>query len=284
MPLDVPAVLAAPPTVTDLTWDHRDVLLYHLAIGAGRPATDPGELRYTLESALQVLPSFATVAGGGQAAGGGFALPGIDVDPAAMLHGAQRLTLHRPLPVRGKAVQTTRVTQVLDRGRAAVVVLRSEVADADGPLWTAEGDAHLRGEGGFGGGPGPDRRRPAPDRAPDRVLHLATREDQALLYRLCGDFNPLHADPAVAAAAGFDRPILHGLCTYGMVLKAVVDAHLGGEVTRVAAYGTRFAGVLHPGETVCVRTWQEAGEIRALATAADRADAPVLADTCLTVR
>ena len=285
MPLDVPAVLAAPPTVSDLAWDHSDVLLYHLAIGAGRPATDPGELRYTLESALQVLPSFATVAGGGLAAAGGLALPGIDVDLAAMLHGGQRLELHRPLPVRGKAVQTTRVAAVYDKGKAAVIVLRSEVADGDGPV------VDRRGGPRSSCGRGRLRRRPRPSGGGPRrtgrrtaILHLATREDQALLYRLSGDWNPLHADPEFAAAAGFDRPILHGLCTYGMVLKAVVDTLLGGEVARVAAYGTRFAGVFFPGETVCVRTWQEAGEIRALATAADRADAPVLADTCLTVR
>ncbi|MEU7550892.1 MaoC/PaaZ C-terminal domain-containing protein [Streptomyces sp. NPDC044571] len=281
MPLDVPAALAAEPVVVPLTWDHRDVLLYHLGIGAGRPATDPAELRYTLESGLRVLPSFATVAGGGQAAGGGFALPGVDLSTARLLHSGQRITVHRPLPPRGEAVQTTGVARVLDRGSAAVVVLRSTVADARGPLWTAEGDAHLIGEGGFGGDPGPGRGRPLPDRAADHEVRVATREDQALLYRLSGDFNPLHADPAAARAAGFDRPILHGLCTYGMALKAVTDTCLDGDPARVTGYAARFAGVFHPGETLRVRMWDEGSEIRILATAEERADAPVLTDAHL---
>ena len=105
------------------------------------------------------------------------------------------------------------------------------------------------------------------------------REDQALLYRLSGDWNPLHADPDFAQAAGFDRPILHGLCTYGTTLKAVVDTLLDGDVTRVRAYATRFAGVVFPGETLRIRMWRGEGEVRVAVSAADRADAPVLADT-----
>ncbi|MFJ9445193.1 MaoC/PaaZ C-terminal domain-containing protein [Kitasatospora sp. NPDC101235] len=282
MPIDPAAAVAAPARRATLEWDHRDVLLYHLGIGAGGAATDDAELRYTLESRLQVLPAFATVAGGGQAAGGGLAVPGIDVDPATVLHAEQHIALHRPIPVRGKAVQTTRVAEVLDRGRAAVIVLRSEVADEDGPLWTAEASAHVRGEGGFGGSPGPDRRRAVPSREPDHTVDRATRPDQALLYRLSGDFNPLHADPRFARAAGFERPILHGLCSYGLVLKAVVDTLLAGDATRVRSYRARFAGIFLPGETMRIRMWADHGRVQVLATAADRDDAAVLADTVVT--
>lgn len=279
MPIDAEKATSAEPRSTPIAWNHKDVQLYHLGIGAGVPATDPAELRYTLESRLHVLPSFATVAGGGMALAGGLSAPGIDVDLAAVLHGGQHLALHRTIPPSGEAVQTSRVAAVYDKGKAAVIVLRSDAADADGPLWTCDTQIFVRGEGGFGGERGPAARPETPDRAPDMTVERAIREDQALLYRLSGDWNPLHADPEFARLAGFDRPILHGLCSYGIVLKAVVDTVLGGEADRVRAYGTRFAGVVFPGETLRVRLWTEQGRIQAAATAVERDDAPVLAGT-----
>jgi acyl dehydratase len=236
MPIDAARALAAPPRTTRLVWDHKDVQLYHLGIGAGVPANDPAELRYTLETRLHVLPGFATVAGGAMGWAEALSAPGIDVDLAVVLHGGQEIEVHRPIPVRGDARQRSQVTAVHDKGHAAVIALRSEVADAEGPLWTAEAQVFVRGEGGFGGDRGPSARLPAPQGAPHRVVERRVREDQALLYRLSGDWNPLHADPEFARRAGFDRPILHGLCSYGMVLKAVVDEELGGDVSRDAAH------------------------------------------------
>ncbi|MGC3002623.1 MaoC/PaaZ C-terminal domain-containing protein [Streptomyces sp. G35A] len=280
MPIDVARALAAAPRTGEISWGVRDVLLYHLGIGAGRPATDPRELRYTLESRLHVLPSFATVAGGGPPGViGALSMPGVDVDLARVLHGGQSLTVHRPLPTEGTATTTDRITAVHDRGEAAVLVMRTEAADADGPLWTGDARIHVRGEGGWGGDRGPSARREAPAGEPDRIVERAVREDQALLYRLCGDFNPLHADPAFAARAGFERPILHGLCTYGMTLKAVVDTLLDGDVTRVRGCTTRFAGIVHPGETLRIRMWRGHGEVRVAVGAVERGDAPVLAGT-----
>ncbi|KOU07513.1 MaoC/PaaZ C-terminal domain-containing protein [Streptomyces californicus] len=279
MPIDVPAALAAEPRRAEIAWGHKDVQLYHLGIGAGTPATDPGELRYTLESRLQVLPSFATVAGAGTAAFGGMGAQGIDVDLAAVLHGGQAVRVHRPLPATGRAEQTSRVAAVYDKGKAAVIVLRTEARDDDGPLWTNDAQIFVRGEGGFGGDRGPSDRLAAPERAPDRTVERPIREDQALLYRLSGDWNPLHADPAFAGRAGFDRPILHGLCTYGMTLKAVTDSLLDGDASRVTAYRTRFAGVVFPGETLRIRMWADGGRVHVTVTAAERDDAPVLADT-----
>ncbi|MFF5634614.1 MaoC/PaaZ C-terminal domain-containing protein [Streptomyces sp. NPDC012825] len=279
MPIDAAKAVAAEPRSTEIAWDHKDVQLYHLGLGAGTPATDPAELRYTLESRLHVLPSFATVAGGGMGIVDGLSAPGVDVDLMSVLHGAQSITLHRPLPAGGRAVSTSRVAAVHDKGKAAVLVLRSETADADGPLWTSDAQIFVRGEGGWGGDRGPSDRLPLPDRAPDRTVERHVREEQALLYRLSGDWNPLHADPEFAALAGFDRPILHGLCTYGMTLKAVVDTLLGGDVARVRAYRTRFAGIVFPGETLRVRMWAVEGGVQATVTAAERDDAPVLADT-----
>ncbi|MGW4509783.1 MaoC/PaaZ C-terminal domain-containing protein [Streptomyces sp. NPDC004436] len=279
MPIDAARALAADPRPGEIGWGHKDIQLYHLGLGAGLPATDPDELRYTLESRLHVLPSFATVAGAGMAMLGGLGQPGIEVDLANVLHGGHSIELHRPIPVKGQATSSSRVAAVYDKGKAAVVVLRSEVADADGPLWTSDAQIFIRGEGGFGGERGPSVREELPERAPDRVEERRIREEQALLYRLSGDWNPLHADPEFAKLAGFEQPILHGLCSYGMTLKAVVDTALGGDVSRVRAYRTRFAGIVFPGETLRIRMWQEPGRVLVSVTAVERDDAPVLADT-----
>lgn len=283
MPIDVAMATTAEPRRTGLAWTHKDVLLYHLGIGAGAGAD---ELRYAFEGpGLQVLPSFATVAGGALAAAGGLSMPGIDVDLATVLHGGQRIEVHRPLPVRGEAVQASRIAAVYDKGKAAVIVLRSEVTDTDGPLWTSDTEIFVRGEGGFGGDRGSTVRAPAPDGEPTRTVLRTTREDQALLYRLSGDWNPLHADPEFAKRAGFERPILHGLCSYGIVLKAVVDTLLDGDASRVLAYSTRFAGIFFPGETLRVHLWTTApGRVQVSATAVERDDAPVLTDTVVAYR
>ncbi|MEU9730168.1 MaoC/PaaZ C-terminal domain-containing protein [Streptomyces sp. NPDC048002] len=280
MPIDAAKALAAEPRTGEITWTTKDVQLYHLGIGAGIPATDPGELRYTLESRLQVLPSFATVAGAG-APGviSGLSLPGIEVELARVLHGGQSLRLHRPIPAEGTATTTSRLAALYDKGKAAVLVLRTEVEDGDGPLWTNDSQIFVRGEGGWGGDRGPSARLEPPTGEPDKTVERTLREDQALLYRLSGDWNPLHADPEFAARAGFERPILHGLCTYGVTLKAVVDTLLGGETGRVRAYSTRFAGVVYPGETLRIRMWDLGDSVRVTVTAVDRDDAPALADT-----
>ncbi|MHC5906465.1 MaoC/PaaZ C-terminal domain-containing protein [Streptomyces sp. S6] len=280
MPIDAAEALAAAPRTGEIAWTRKDVQLYHLGIGAGRPATDPDELRYTLESRLHVLPSFATVAGNGSPGViSGLSMPGVDVDLSRVLHGGQSLTIHRPLPAEGTATATGRIAAVYDKGKAAVLVMRTEVADTEGPLWT--GDAHIfvRGEGGWGGDRGPAGRLEPPTGEPDLTVERPIREDQALLYRLSGDHNPLHADPDFAKRAGFERPILHGLCTYGMTLKAVVDTVLDGDVSQVRSYDTRFAGVVYPGETLRVRMWRGEGAVRVAVGAVERDDAPVLVDT-----
>ncbi|MEV5317410.1 MaoC/PaaZ C-terminal domain-containing protein [Streptomyces sp. NPDC052687] len=280
MPIDAAKALAAAPRTGEITWSPKDVLLYHLGIGAGRPATDPAELRYTLESRLHVLPSFATVAGAGSPGViSALSMPGVDVDLARVLHAGQSLTPHRPLPAAGTATATDRITAVYDKGEAALLVLRTDVADTEGPLWTGEARIHVRGEGGWGGDRGPATRREPPAGPPGLTVERPVREDQALLYRLCGDWNPLHADPEFARRAGFRQPVLHGLCTYGITLKAVVDTLLGGDVTRVRGYTARFAGVVYPGETLRLRMWRGEREIRVSAGAVERDDAPVLADT-----
>ncbi|MFJ9584580.1 MaoC/PaaZ C-terminal domain-containing protein [Streptomyces acidicola] len=286
MPIDAALALAAEPRSGEISWTPKDVQLYHLGVGAGAnpdkhsPATDPDELRYTLESRLHVLPGFATVAGAGSPGViSGLSMPGVDVDLARVLHGGQTVQIHRPIPVEGTATATSRIAAVYDKGKAAVLVMRTEVTGAEGPLWTNDAQIFVRGEGGWGGDRGPSTRPESPTGEPDKVVERPIREDQALLYRLSGDWNPLHADPEFAKVAGFERPILHGLCTYGMTLKAVVDTLLGGDVSRVRSYTTRFAGVVYPGETLRIRMWCGGGRVQVSVTAVDRDDAPVLADT-----
>jgi acyl dehydratase len=281
MPIDPTTAIGAELPETGFSWTPSDVLLYHLALGAGAD-----DLRYTYERDLHVLPTFGVIAANLRATEPPrVSFPGIDVDLAKVLHGTQEITVHRPLPVRGEAVLRTKVVDVLDKGTAAVIVQESTAVDPDGTaLFTTRSSIFARGEGGFGGSRGPSTRVDVPDRAPDTVLETPTLPQQALLYRLCGDRNPLHADPEFAKMAGFDAPILHGLCTYGVVCKAVVDALLDGQVDRVTSFAAKFTGVVHPGETLRTRVWRDDGRFVLTTTAADRDDAPVLSDLVLTYR
>ncbi|WP_067133269.1 MaoC/PaaZ C-terminal domain-containing protein [Microtetraspora malaysiensis] len=279
MPIDVDEALGAPPSVREIAWTSRDVLLYHLSLGAGRGA-DP-ELSYTYERGLRVLPTFALVAGQGVSAGerrpAALHLPGMHIDLRRILHAGQGLTAHRPLPASGAATVTSRVARIWDKGKAAVIVLEQSAVAPDGaPLWTTTMQIWARGEGGFGGDPGPETPWAAPERAPDHVLDTPTGAGQALLYRLNGDLNPLHADPEFARTAGFDRPILHGLASYGIVAKTLVDGVLGGDVTRLTGLSVRFAGTLFPGETIRTTVWREGDRLVLTSTCPERDGAPVL--------
>lgn len=274
-----------------LAWGPDDVLLYHLAIGAGhRPGDllDPKTLRYTLDypdaGNLQVLPSFGIVAPMlAWTTPPHLDLPGCEIDLAQVLHGSQGIRVHRPIPASATGVLRTRVSEVWDKGKAAVIVQEASALlddDADSPAWTATSSIFIRGEGGWGGDRGPSSAVVVPERAPDVTLDFATSPAQALLYRLTGDRNPLHADPAFAAGAGFPAPILHGLCSWGIVLREVTDALLDADASRVAAFSARFAGVVFPGETIRIEAWDLDATIAVRATIADgeRAGSPVLAD------
>lgn len=292
MPIDPAKAIGAELPERRFSWTASDVLLYHLGIGAGsRPGdqTDPKALRYTLDDeALQVLPSFGVVAPTfHETDPPSLDLPGCDIDLAQVLHGSQEVVVHRPLPPAARATLRTRISDVWDKGKAAVVVQEGEAVDEDGePLFTTRSSIFVRGEGGFGGDRGPSTRVDLPDRAPDAETGYTTTPNQALLYRLCGDRNPLHADPAFARAAGFPAPILHGLCSYGIVLRTTVDALLDADTAAVRGFTARFAGVVLPGETIRVRAWDEGDRILLSATVASedtqRDGAPVLADAVLT--
>jgi acyl dehydratase len=206
--------------------------------------------------------------------------PGIDIELSRVLHASEAIIAPGPIPPTGTGTAVTRFTDIWDKGKAAVIWSETTVTAPDGTLlWTQKRSIFARGEGGFGGERGPGSTSSIPDRAPDLELDVPTLPQQALLYRLCGDRNPLHSDPEFASAAGFPRPILHGLCSYGMTCKALVDAVFDGDVAQLGSYGARFAGVVFPGETLRVSAWKDGdGGYIGTVTAPARDGAVVLSD------
>ncbi|MBF6413541.1 MaoC/PaaZ C-terminal domain-containing protein [Nocardia cyriacigeorgica] len=284
MPIDPKIALGAELPSREFAWTASDVQLYQLGLGAGARWTDPAELRYLDDRTPQVLPTFATVAQTlHETEPPKVSFPGIDIDLAKVVHGHQEIEVHRPIPAAGKATSTGRISEIWDKGSAAVVVQEHTITGSDGaPLWTARSSIFAKGEGGFGGERGPSTKSELPDRTPDFDVTTPTLPQQALLYRMLGDRNPLHSDPEFARAAGFPNPILHGLCTYGIVCKTATDTVLDSDASRVTGFRARFAGVLYPGETIRTRIWHAEGELIIGASVVERDDAPVLADVRLT--
>ncbi|MEW6474712.1 MAG: MaoC/PaaZ C-terminal domain-containing protein [Actinomycetota bacterium] len=287
MPIDPAVALGATVEPFNTSWDADDVILYHLGVGAGlNKATDPAELAYTYEQKLVVLPTFAVVPafmGLVKAASG--QIPGLAVNPVMILHGEQDLEIHRPIPTSGTIENRSRVASLYDKGKAALVTIEVESGPAGDPLFTNRFTIFARGEGGFGGDPNsPPPGNTPPERAPEVVVESPTMSHQALIYRLSGDKNPLHADPDFAKLGGFDTPILHGLCTFGIVCKAVVDTLLGGDVNAVARYQVRFAGVVFPGETVVTSMWRDGEKVILSATTKERPEKPVLSNAAIWTR
>jgi acyl dehydratase len=234
------------------TWTHKDVILYALGVGA-KPE---GELDYVYEGrGPKVLPTYAVIPG---MSGWGVAVGKVEVNPMMILHGEQSVTLHRDIPPTAEAETKGRIKAVWDKGKAAVIELESVTSDADGPLFTTTAALFVRGAGGFGGDRGPSAGEwVTPDRAPDYEVTYATREEQAAIYRLSGDLNPLHIDPEFAKAAGFDKPFIHGLCTYGFVGRAILHTVCGGDPSRFGEFKARFADRVYPGDSITTRIWSQ---------------------------
>jgi acyl dehydratase len=284
MPIEPQKALAAKFAPSTSSWEPDDVILYHLGIGAGVPPTDANELEYTYEKNLKVLPSFGVTPVFSAMGASLFNVEGLKFNPTMLLHGEQDIEIHRPLPTAAKIESQVRIAGIYDKGKAALVVLEVATKEEGGaPLFTNRFSLFLRGEGGFGGDAGPKAANEAPSRAPDLVVESKTLPQQALLYRLSGDKNPLHADPSFAKMGGFDTPILHGLCSFGIVCKAAVDHALGGDVTKVARYQARFAGVFFPGETMLTSIWREGSRLLVASKSKER-DKPVLSNAALTLR
>lgn len=272
MPIDIDKLMALPIPTVRQTLTPRDIGLYALSVGMGRDPLDARQLAYV--DPLQgpaVMPAMVLVM-----AHPGFYLghPDSGVDPKGVLHADQSFDILGPLPSGGEVESRTRITDVIDKGegKAALILAETELRDGAGrPFARLNRTTFIRGGGGFGGSSEPKApvdSCPAPQGAPDHVIDLATDPDQALLYRLNGDLNPLHSDPDLARKLGFDRPILHGLCTMGVVTHALLQAlgdYRADALTRVQL---RFAKPVYPGETIRTEIWND-GSFRALVPARD---------------
>jgi acyl dehydratase len=254
MPLNPDAVGSTSDPV-EVSWTSKDALLYAVGVGAGT-----GELPFTTENTKdtpqRVLPTFPVVIGYGRA-GGAMGKIGT-FNPAMLVHGQQAVTLHREIPAEGTATVTGKVAAMYDKGKAAVVVMENEALGADGqPLYTTMMSAFIRGEGGWGGDRGPSGpQNVPPERAADHQVTYQTSPDQALVYRLSGDRNPLHSDPSFAAMGGFDTPILHGLCTYGFTGRALLHTLAGSDPSRFHHIEGRFSSPVLPGEALTISMWE----------------------------
>lgn len=259
------------PTVTE-SYTPKDVMLYALGVGAGADPMDKRELRYVYEADLKPIPSIASILGYP-----GFWLrdPALETDWLKLLHGEQYLEFHKPLGAAGEVRGDFRVIGVADKGpdKGAIVYFEKMISDArDGsPICSVRSTYFLRGDGGCGEyGERLEAASPLPDRAPDQVLDLPTLARQALIYRLSGDYNPIHADPAAAAEAGFAQPILHGLCTMGIVCRGLANAVCESDPDRLKSMAVRFSSPVFPGETIRLEIFAEAAEIRFRASVVER--------------
>jgi acyl dehydratase len=256
MPIN-PEAVGTRSEPTRRAWTSKDALIYALGVGAG--ADDPlAELEFTTENTndtpQRALPTIAVVLG---PLGGAFGAIG-SFNPAMLVHGEQGITLHREIPVDGELEAVSEITGIYDKGKGAVVVTESTatLVGTGEPLFDTRMSAFIRGEGGWGGDRGPSGTpNAAPERDPDHSVEVQTRHDQALIYRLSGDRNPLHSDPSFAAMGGFDRPILHGLCTYGFTGRALLHELCGSDPARFKGMDARFSSPVMPGERLTVKAW-----------------------------
>jgi acyl dehydratase len=263
------SLVGVPGEPQERSWDSKDALLYAVGVGAG--LGDPlAELEFTTENSegieQKVLPTYAVLIAQGRTSG---SLG--DFDRAMLVHAEQAVELHRPLPVQGTVRTTSTVTGIYDKGSGALVVTENVAVEAatGEPLATTRSSAFIRGEGGFGGERGSDAAWDRPDRAPDHLLTYQTRPEQALVYRLSGDRNPLHVDPKFAARGGFDRPILHGLCTYGVTGRALLHVLCDSDPARFGSMSGRFSRPVWPGEALTISVWQDGGTALFQTTKAD---------------
>ncbi len=261
MPLDPDKLLALQIPDVEHTYSPHDCILYALGVGLGQDPVNEDELAFVYEKDLKVLPTFAVVQGYNAYI---LRRPGIGITWSHVVHGEHSVVLHRPVPPEGTVIGRSRILDVIDKGEGRGALVYSERKIVDKPsgalLATINQTTFCRADGGFGG---PKRQtpppHPIPGRGPDAVVDLPTRPEMALIYRLSGDVNPLHADPEYARAAGFPRPILHGLATFGVAGHALLRQLCGYDPARLAALAGRFSAPVYPGETVRTEIWRDGG-------------------------
>ena len=243
-----PDVVGLELAATQFSYEERDVMLYALGIGAK-------ELEFIFERGLKTIPTFAVIPAFPALMGLSAA---VEINPVMILHGEQGFRINKQIPTSGTLTTSGKVTGVYDKGKGALVTIESTTKDADGEtVFTNSSGIFIRGSGGFGGERGPEARNAAPERGPDRTVEMQTLDIQAAIYRLSGDRNPLHIDPAFAKMAGYDRPILHGLCSFGHVGRAVLAEYCGNDPLLMSGMSVRFSGVVYPGDTIITDMWDE---------------------------
>lgn len=257
MPIAYPEILSLATENQPFAWIDKDTMLYALGIGMGSDPMNLDELPFVYESGLKAVPTMATTVAWG--AGPGLGKLGINF--LLVVHGEQKVEFHKPLPTEASILATSRVIGAYDKGdKGAVIYNETVLADAKTgeKIATLTGSTFARGDGHFGGpSEGAPEPHEVPTRAPDLSVDIPTRPDQALIYRLSGDRNPLHSDPRIAAAAGFPRPILHGLCTYGITCRAVLQEYCGFDPAKIKSHQVRFSSPVFPGETITVDLWKD---------------------------
>ena len=278
MPIDISKALGAELTPLAYEYDQKSVMLYALGVGAGVEATDPEELKFVYENdpGLFVLPSFGVIPPF-PALMGLLAVEGMEINLMMLLHGEQFMEIRKhPVPTAGKLTTYPKVANIYDKGKGALIELEAETKDEAGDVvyYNVFG-TFIRGEGGFGGEKGPAAGNEPPDRAPDKVVEMKTLPQQALIYRLSGDINPLHADPNFASMAGFEKPILHGLCTFGFACRAVLKSYCGNDPEKFKSVKVRFSRHVFPGETIVTEMWDEGGRIVFQVKAAERGEVAI---------
>ncbi len=260
MPIDVANVIGKQMDPMPFEWTKKDVTLYALGLGVGVGESPVANtvLQYTYENVLKTIPTWGVIPAF-PALGSVFNVPGIDINPMMILHGEQKTEiLCDEVPVEAKTTTQATLKACYDKGKGALLVLEAETKDdAGAPLFRNTFGIFVRGEGGFGGESGPPVANIAPERDADITHETPTMEHQAIIYRLSGDYNPLHIDPEFAAFGGFDRPILHGLCTYGNMARAVIASCCDNDPTKLASIEVRFAAPVIPGETIVTHIWKE---------------------------
>ena len=273
MAIFYPDILDQKTAARTFTYGDKDVMLYALGVGMSRDPMDERELAFTYEKNLKVIPTAATVLASamGRPARGADQVeqkPGhrpSQINFLMVVHGEQKVELHKPLPASGTFTAEGRTIGAYDKGKdkGAVIVNETVWTDEKGEkVATLTGSTFARGDGGFGGpSEGQPEPHQIPDRKPDLSVEISTREDQALIYRLNGDRNPLHSDPDVAKRAGFPRPILHGLCTYGVTCRAVLQAITDYDPDQILSHQARFSAPVFPGDTITVDLWKDGKNI-----------------------
>ncbi|MGH6889995.1 MAG: MaoC/PaaZ C-terminal domain-containing protein [Rhizomicrobium sp.] len=254
MAIDYEAVMQLKATGTPFGYGDREVMLYALGIGFGRDPLNEAELPFVYENGLRTIPTLSTVVSWGSALIGR-----TGINYLMVLHGEQRLVVHRPMPIAAEITADERIAGAWDKGDKGAVIVIEKTLRLKGTgekLCTLAATTVARGDGGFGGPrDGAPEPHPVPARAPDLVRDCDTRPDQAFLYALSGDRNPLHRDPRVAGMAGFPRPILHGLCTYGTACRALISTVCNYDADRIKTFDARFSAPVFPGETIATEIW-----------------------------